>query len=260
VKSILITALLIVIAGTSLASTIEGPGPMVNVTPYHWGRDFPGNVAVFMDQLPWGSACVTDVLQAYGISYSVYNSNSIGNLDLSPYDKAIIVSNQPTSFYNILGANQAYFENYMTGGGMLLECCAEYFGYGGSSITWPGGFTYFEFGANSVNIVDPTHPVFNDPLPVGSGNLQNWNYSSHGGFNNIPGGATNLITTADVNPGTVCAFAFQMGAGGGYATMQPFDWVGAGNPYAVNVVLYMGNFGPVPVHESSWGAIKALYH
>jgi hypothetical protein len=254
-------ALLVCVTGTAFGNSGNDGAEPIPVEPYSFDGDTPENVCVFMDQYPWGSDAVVRVLQNYGVSYTVYNSGSMGNIDLSPYDKVIITSNQvDTDFYWILGDNQAWFEEYMSGGGCMLMCCAAYFGYPNEQITWPGGFMHYAgYGVNAVTILEPTHPVFNDPLPVSSGHLQNWNYSSHGSFTGLPNGAVVTVENTDQIPGTPCAFDFCFGAGGAYAHCQPIDWVGPTNPYTVNVVLYMCTGNPTPAESTTWGSLKNLY-
>ncbi len=258
--TLLMLVLLALIAGPVYASSGEEQGTPIPVDPYSFVGDNPSNVAIFMDQLPWGSNAVAQVLQTYGVSYTVYNSGAMATVDLSPFDKVIISSNQPDAFYWTLDANRTRFEDYMNSGGCMLLSVAAYFGLANEQITWPGGFGhYIGQGANVVSIMEPGHPVFNDPLAVSSGDLQNWNYSSHGSFTNVPGGAVVTIENVDSLPGTPAAFDFCWGSGGGYATAQPYDWVGAGNPYVVNIVLYTCGASPSPVESTTWGAIKALY-
>lgn len=253
-------ALLVVFTGTAFATTIEGPGEVIPIEPYTLDGDNPSNVAVFMDQLPWGSDAVLQVLIQHGVPHTVYNSGSMGSIDLGPFDKVIIASNQTDAFYYTLGDNQAWFESYMAGGGCMLMCAAAYFGMGGEYITWPGGFTHYSIDCiNTVLIMDPAHPVFNDPMPVGAGDLNGWSCSCHGSFNGLPDGAFVTLENVDFAPGTPCAFDFCWGAGGGYVLAQPIDWVGAQHPYTINVVLYMCTESPSPVESTTWGSIKSLY-
>ncbi|MBD3237318.1 MAG: hypothetical protein GF330_11480 [Candidatus Eisenbacteria bacterium] len=254
-------ALLVAFTGTALATTIDGGGDAIFVEPHSFDGDTPENVAIFMDQYPWGSDAILQVLQEYGVSYTVYNSGSMGTVDLDPYDKVIIPNNQvDTDYYYILGDNQEWFEAYMSGGGCMLMCCAAYFGYPNEQITWPGGFTHYSIECiNSMLITDNSHPVFNDPLPVSSSDLQGWNCSSHGSFNDLPDGAFVTVENNEYAPGTPAAFDFCWGAGGAYVIAQPIDWVGSGNPYTVNTVLYMCTENPSPVESGTWGSIKSLY-
>jgi hypothetical protein len=255
-------AMLVCVTGTAFATSTEDGGVAIPVEPHSFDGDSPENVAVFMDIYPWGSDAVVQVLQTYGVSYTVYNSGSMGNIDLDPFDKVIIASNQyEGNFYYILGDHQAWFEAYMAGGGCMLLSCAAYFGYPNEEITWPGGFMHYQVGvgANSVTIMEPEHPVFNDPLPVTPGHLNDWNYSSHGSFTGMPDGSVVTVEMNDAIPGEPAAFDFCWGAGGAYATAQPYDWVGAGNPYVVNIVLYMCSGSPSPTESTTWGSLKNLY-
>ena len=55
---------------SAFATSVEGPGEIIPVEPYSFDGDQPTNVAVFMNQLPWGYNTVVEVLTAYGISYT----------------------------------------------------------------------------------------------------------------------------------------------------------------------------------------------
>ena len=256
-----VLALLVACTGAAYANTISGGGAAIPVEPYSFDGDNPSNVAVFMDQYPWGSDAVLQVLIQNGVPHTVYNSGSMGNIDLSPFDKVILTNNQvDTDYYYTLGDNQAWFESYMAGGGCMLMCCAAYFGYPNEQITWPGGFmTYSIDCINDVAIMDASHPVFNDPNPVTEGNLDGWSCSSHGSFTGLPDGAFVTLENVDFGPGTPAAFDFCWGAGGAYVLCQPIDWVGPTNPYTQNVVLYMCTENPSPTESTSWGSIKSLY-
>ncbi len=259
-RAALVLALLLGLTGTAMATSVNETGPFVPVDEGTWVGERPTNVAVFMDYLPWGYDTVRQILQSYGVSYSTFGSASMGTVDLSPFDKVIIVSNQDSNFYNTLQTYRSRFEDYMRSGGCMLMCCAGYFGSGGEYITWPGGFMHQTVDCiNNVTIMVPSHPVFNTPLPVGEGNLDGWYCSSHGTFINLPAGAMVTVENAEFAPGTPAAFDFCFGAGGGYVVAQPFDWIGPGNPYAINVVLYECGGGPSPVESQSWGEIKSLF-
>jgi len=256
-----ILAFLVLCAGSAFASTIES-GSLIPAQPYTYegSGDNPTNVAVFMDYYPWGYNTVVEILVQHGVSHTVYGSGSMASVDLTPFDKVIICSNQDQNFYNQVQANRARFESFMSDGGCMLMCCAEYFGYGSTYITWPGGFMHVEVECiNAMTIMEPTHPVFNDPYVVGSGDLQGWYCSSHGTFSGLPAGAVVTIENAELAPGTPAAFDFCWGAGGGYVIAQPIDWVGNAHPYVRNVVLYTCSASPSPAEPTTWGALKSLY-
>jgi hypothetical protein len=213
-----------------------------------------------MNNLPWGMTSFLDILDAYSISYMVYNSGQMGAVDLSPYDKVMILGQQDDNFYWTLDANRAWFEAYMAAGGWMQMTCAAYFGYANELITWPGGWGHSNLGGvNSVTMVQPGHPVFNNPMIVNPGDLQGWNYSSHGTLDDLPDNTVVLIENAEIAPGTPCTAEFCWGAGGGFATAQPMSWMGSAHPYLINVALYMGEASPTATESATWGQIKSLY-
>ena len=72
------------------------------------------SVALFKDRDPWGTVSNENVLTSYGISYDVFGSGDMGVVDLSSYDKIIIVSQQDISFYQEVANNRAWFESYIS--------------------------------------------------------------------------------------------------------------------------------------------------
>ena len=259
-KTALIIALLALCSTGVLASSFDGPGnEMVPVKPYSTEGEQPTNVCVFMDQLPWGSNAVAEVLGANSVPYDVYNSASMGAVDLAAYDKVIIASQQEDPFYANLAAFRARFEEYMADGGCMLMCCAAYSTSASYATVWPGGFTPTTIGCiNAVQIELPAHSVFTDPMLVASGDLQGWSCSSHGDYINMPAGSVVLVTNQEFVFDTPTAFEFDWGQGGALVLNQPIDWVGSTNPYTVNTILYMCG-GTTPVEDATWGVVKALY-
>jgi len=259
-RTALIVALVVLCSVGALANSFSGPGNgFVPVKPHSVPGDQPTNVCVFMDELPWGYNTVEEVLVAYSVPYDLYNSASMGAVDLSLYDKVIIASNQSDAFYTNLAAFRARFEDYMDGGGCMLMCCAAYSASTSYSTVWPGGFTPTTVDCiNTVQIELPAHGLFNQPMMVVSADLQGWDCSSHGDFINMPAGPVVLVTNQEFVFDTPTAFEFDWGMGGALVLNQPIDWVGSTHPYAINAILYMCG-GSNPVEDSTWGIVKALY-
>ncbi len=209
--------------GLALANTTDYQGTPVPVEPYSYDGDVPTGVY------------------------------------LTPYDKVILMNQQPDTYYYAIEANQACFEDFMNGGGCLEMGTANYFGGAGPTITWPGSFSPTEVECiNTVDIVDPTHPLFNDPMPVGLGDLTGWDCSSHGDYVNVPDNASVLVTKQGYVYDTPVCYEFCYGAGADIASNQPMDWIGPTNPYAINLVLCLCE-GGTPAEETSWSSLKALF-
>jgi uncharacterized repeat protein (TIGR01451 family) len=199
----------------------------------------PSQVAVFMDSNPWGYTAIQDILTAQGISYDVYNSGQMGSVDLSPYDKVITASVQSNTFWDALEANKAWFESYVSAGGVLEMHLAAYYGSNSPGKVYPGGFVFYEIiGSNDVSIVDPAHPVLNTPNTVTDADLDGWNWSVHGWFTAIPAGGSVVLT--ETGSGEPVWAEGGLGLGTIFATTQTVEWR-AGHGYAEfleNMILY----------------------
>ena len=254
--AVLIVSLL---APLALADTTEGPRPPAS-TPYSYVPDQvrnPTNVAIFRDDLPWGSMADDDVLINNGIAFTVFTSADISLVDLSAFDK-VIISNQQALFFNQMVADYAgWFEAYVEAGGCLQLGMAHYFGDLPLNTAWPGGYMLTaESGNNFLTINAAAHPVLTAPNPVTLGDLEGWNYASHGDIND-PAGSLSIISNNEFTFGT-CLSEMPYGLGYITATSQPYNWVGAGNPFAENLVLY-SPCGGVATETQTWGAVKSLF-
>ncbi|UCC22394.1 MAG: S8 family serine peptidase, partial [Planctomycetota bacterium] len=190
------------------------------------------NVAIFQDTSPWGSTRNQDILAANGISFTIFGSGRMGLVDLSVYDKVIISSVQGSTFYGRLEANRAWFESYVAAGGVLdLHVATQ-----GPEPMLPGGFVCERQIFDDVTIVDATHPIVTTPNPITDADLDGWNYSTHGYFRVIPGGAYEIIEIA--GSGQPCAMELLFGRGRIFATTQTVEWGGASYDYLENTILY----------------------
>jgi hypothetical protein len=162
------------------------------------------SVAIFQDENPWGSTRNQDILTANGISYTIYGTSDMGVVDLSPYDKVIVSSVQPSAFYTALETNRAWFEAY----GILDLHLASYSASPVSGKVVPGGFVVGgqPGGSDDVTIIDAAHPVLNTPHTVTEAELDGVNFSIHGYFVTVPGGAHEIIR--DANSGNISRTQF----------------------------------------------------
>ncbi|MHA2337061.1 MAG: CARDB domain-containing protein [Candidatus Hodarchaeales archaeon] len=168
-----------------------------------------GNIAVLQDANPWSSTAIFDILNAYGVTYDIIPSSQFGLIDLSYYQKVIISSDQPQTFYNNLNAYLSWIETFVTSGGILEVHGASSGWNGGSWVNpMPGGITYVSSNSNSINIVDPLHPVLSYPFIISDSELDSWGSSTHGYLNNI--GSADVILDNGLNP-VLIEFSFGSG-------------------------------------------------
>ncbi|MHA2031251.1 MAG: CARDB domain-containing protein, partial [Candidatus Kariarchaeaceae archaeon] len=158
-----------------------------------------GNVAVLQDANPWSSTATFDILNTYGVTYDVIPSSQFGLVDLSYYQKVIISSDQPQTFYNNLDTYLSWIESFVTTGG-ILEVHGASNGWNGGSWAnpMPGGITYISSNSNSINIIDPLHPALSYPFIITDSELDSWGSSTHGYLTNI--GSADVILDNGLNP------------------------------------------------------------
>ncbi|MEM2583426.1 MAG: choice-of-anchor J domain-containing protein, partial [Candidatus Thermoplasmatota archaeon] len=214
------------------------------------------NVAIFMDNNPWNMPSIQDVLDYYGISYDIYGSSDIGNVDLSQYDKVIIANDQTTSFYDAVEANLAWFEQYAFNGGQLEIHAADQGWYGGSWDVMPGGFTHTAYYYNYVDIAIPGHDVLVYPNVITDEELDLWGYSVHGYLTNLPANSE-IVLTADGKPVFVVT---SWGNGCIIISTQTLEWAYAGrSKFLENVILYCPLYGyPYDYLHKTWVTSEAV--
>ncbi|UCF80828.1 MAG: PKD domain-containing protein, partial [Acidobacteriota bacterium] len=205
----------------------------------------PTNVAVFEDVANWwGPPSAADILTAYGIPYSVFGSTDMGLVDLSPYNKVIITGNQDQPFYDALVANKAWFEAWISAGGVFEMHAANNVGSSLDSYVYPGDFSTFWVLSDPpdlVAITDPAHPIVNTPNPITDAGLDGWNSSTHAYIDMYPVAAKTILEDDGANPGQPVAMEWFFGAGAVVVTTQtiPASWTADGPLVFENFVLYM---------------------
>lgn len=245
------------LAGTNDVDSIR-PVPSI---PYSYQPSGSGdltNVAIFRDQLPWGSWADDDILVANSIAFTVFGGSDIGNVDLSAFDKVIISNQQPLAFNTLIGDNAAWFEAYAEAGGVVLLGLAHYFpGDIPEGLPMPGGYMVAEMGGNDiVTLVDSEHEVFTLPNMVSEGEMQGWGWTSHGDLN-TPFGSMPLVMNAEFTSGPALA-ELALGDGWIIATTLTYQWNGANPNFAENLVLYLPK-GVVATEHMALGAVKCLF-
>ncbi len=259
---VLFAVVLITSALGAMGTSVDSQGDKVinAFTPVGSSVTTVSNVAVFQDYDPWGYTSITDILNAHSISYTIYGSSDIGNVNLTPFDKVIIASQQTYNFYANLSTHSSWLEDYVINGGCLELHFATWSDYDPSGLVFAFGITVMHTPTaptyDDVDRAMPGHDVFNVPNPVDDDELDNWGYSSHGYFNSLPAGSDTLAI--NIPDGTPCLIEYQDG-GSLLATIQPVEWAWA-NGYSdilENMILYCS--GPTDVGENiERGQISSL--
>ncbi len=260
-RYVIVFAVLLMATAAFAGTSTEWDGQRaIPSTPYSYVPDSGlalTNVAIFRDNLPWGSTADDDILVANAIAFTVYGSGDIGSVDLSPFDKVIISNQQAMAFNNIVSANAGWFDTFASGGGVVLLGMAHYFGEIGIGSPMPGGFSMAAEDCNNVvTIMDTGHEVFNVPNAITDGDIQGWNCSTHGDIN-VPGGGMILLQNADLTLGAGVA-EVAVGAGRVIASAQPYQFLGSGSAMGQNLVLYDPQ-GVIAVENQTLSDVKALY-
>jgi hypothetical protein len=195
-----------------------------------------GPVAVFQDRDPWGYPSITEVLALWSLDYDVYSASDMGIVDLSPYEKVVIASEQPSSFMGSVYSNLDWFEDYANQGGILEVHAATNSDWVNGMI--PGGPIYIDSSSNSVSIANPTHPVLFAPNLITDEELDGWSSSVHGYLSSLPPGA-DVILVAD--PDYPALIEFRFGTGAIMVSTQTLEWAyGRDQSYFLeNVLLHI---------------------
>ena len=218
------------IAGTTLDENFIAPnGGLVPIPPVELkylqsgpGLDSPTNVAIFQDNDPWGFSSIQTILTMYGIPYTIFSSWDIGTANLTPFDRVIVPSQQPYSFYQIMSANRPYFENYAQTGGVFEWHTAAY-----TVDTWQGLSMPFTIDgvhdpSDTAYITDPTHDFVTVPYVITPSEILGWNYTYHDDITS-PTASLNIVIENDFN---LYPVLFEFGYGGGHVivTSMTLEW------------------------------------
>ncbi len=185
------------------------------------------NVLLFRDNLPWGYDVNQPLLEGMGVTVSTTGSSDMGVIDLTPFDLIVIESQQDQNFYNAMIANQGWFEDFLSGGGVMQIHTATWSSYRINDMPLPGGLAIGNEDLDYNNYIsDPGHPMMDgisEPL--------DGNYASHEYFNVLPDG-TQIITENESGLPTTVEHDF--GPGSVVATGQTWEHAysngyGAGN-------------------------------
>ncbi|MCH7761338.1 T9SS type A sorting domain-containing protein [candidate division TA06 bacterium] len=216
------------------------------ITLFHnaliWAIDQgPPQYAIFQDRNPWGYTMNQGILNSNGISYRVYDASLIGSMDISPFTKVIIASQQDNTFYTTVSMNRSWFESYAGGGGILEFHGATFIVDDWAGLTMPGNFTGSDQSttfSDTVSIQIPTHPIVTTPNSITDSELDDWDYSTHGYLISFGPTHTEILRNDPYNEPSLVEFPW--GGGVIIATLNALEW-GHGLGYSwllENVLLY----------------------
>lgn len=186
------------------------------------------------------------VLNDLGLAYDKITSDQLAGIDLYQYTHLLAPSDQPQYFYDNLDAKMASITEWVYAGGSFQFNACDVGWAGGHWNIGPGGITHvYPVYVQQNYIQAPGHPILqgqNDSM------FTDWNYVSHGYFENLPAGTQVLLS---VNPdGTQPTLVdFNLDKGHVVASQNTLEWTNAGRGYQSNplildqIVLYMFGAG-----------------
>jgi uncharacterized membrane protein len=228
------------ITATSQNDTAVNDSATINTTYL----SIPTNVAIFKNAEPWSFTSIQDVLNIHGIPYDEYTSADIGVVDLSPYDKVIIPSDQPQAFYDAFEANLGWFESYVDSGG-ILQFSAGSNGWNSGTLTnLPGGYSKVYDTDNFVSINLTTHPFVSVPNTITDSELDGWGSSTHAYFDALPPNAVTICT--DSNGPVLVESTSGLGRYFAYGLIVEWGWGQDYSRILENIILSMYGWATFP--------------
>ncbi|MFW9856219.1 MAG: S8 family serine peptidase [Candidatus Thorarchaeota archaeon] len=202
----------------------------------------PGQYLILQDAYPWNYNW-TVILESNGIAFNVLESQFFGSTNLSFYQRVIIPSDQPQSYYDALSLHLGWLEAYSQAGGIVEIHAAD---RGSNSGTWSGtlplGIIYHYSIQNIIDVEDPSNPIFFSPNIITDDELDYWGVSAHGYLSNT-GGANVILSGAGL------PILIETTHGQGYYLIscqtleRAYNW--GYSMILENILLY----NPTPAHE-----------
>lgn len=194
-------------------------------------------VLVVKDCDPWYAPANEYVLNEMGVSYVVINSDMVADEDLGAYDAIVLPSTQSGTYYRRLRNQSEKLSRYVERGGTLVGHVGTggYPCYGGQSDgVLPQGVGHTLNYYESMSVVSGGHPVLDG---IGGGELDGWNYSTHGYLTNVPADAT-VVYGLSGNPSSNPTYVeYDHGDGRVLATTQTIEWPWAQSYYGTKALL-----------------------
>ena len=215
----------------------------------------PTNVALFQATNPWRLTSNQDALNSNGIPYTIYSQSFIGTVNLSGFDKVIVVMSggQGASFLSAVSANAAWFEAYANSGGVLEIHLAP---YSSEPIgTLPGGYISTQVTGNSVDITIPGHELLINPHVISDAELDGWGSSYHRYLTNWPSGSEVILNEGNSGMNWPVLISTPWGGGTIVISSQTLEWAynRGTSQFLENVLLYN------PEIETPWEVGNPAY-
>ncbi len=141
------------------------------------GEDTNIRIAIFKDRDPFGSPTIENMLAEHpDWTVDIYSSSDMGSeaFNLQTYDKVIIPSAQPYSFYVNMEINKGWFESNIYGSNILQFHGACDLNHSWSGLDLPLGFDFVDTrGIKSDDIQLMSYPQLNEVFD-GIDALWNW--------------------------------------------------------------------------------------
>jgi hypothetical protein len=197
----------------------------------------PGTTALSAASLAWLDPN-EQVLREWGIPYQVLRSADIPGANLDDYCKAIIASDQTAAFYQVIADHRAWFESWVSTGGILEFHAAPLLADNWGGLTMPGGFSMSYYDTDYLSIYDSEHVLFKRPNIIDDDEIDLWGFSAHGYLTNLPAGAYELISHDD--QAEPVAAKLNLGQGCVLATLQTLEyaWDRNDSPMLENYLRY----------------------
>ena len=162
------------------------------------------------------------ILQNWDIPYTIFGSADIPSVDLGPYCKVIVASEQQLAFYQAISANRVWFESWINAGGFFEFHGATLLSENWATLPMPGGFSMSYYTTNDVTLNITEHALFKRPNVITPAELEDWDFSSHGYLVDLPEDSLDLVIHNDADQ--PAAAKFDLGQGCVLATEQTLEW------------------------------------
>lgn len=203
------------------------------------------DVLLIKDCNPWGETTNEDVLNEFGISYEVINSDTFGDHPLDVYSVIIIPSTQEQSYYDNLYAEREKLAGFVDDGDVLLAHATDN-GHPCTTV-WtdsflPEGVTKENQFHDSIEIVDQNHPMVEN---LTEDDLSGWFYSTHGWFTNLSSDVTIVMGVAGNPVDNPTYIEYPYGDGTVFTTMMTLEWGGGDRTVLENEISHVLDFADV---------------
>jgi len=220
-----------------------------NLHPHEKGGTCGGKPRILLvqDADSWQTGYQNEVeLKKLGLSYDKIKSSQLKDTDLYKYTHLLVPSDQPQAFYNNLDANMDRITKWVEAGGSFQFNACDVGWAGGHWVKGPGGITHkYPVYVQQNYIQAPAHPVLQGQT---NDNFKDWNYVSHGYFENLPRG-TQVLLSVKPDGSQPTLVDFKLGKGHVVASQNTLEWTNAKRGIKWNelildkIILYMFGAG-----------------